>query len=91
MPELMRAAAEDPNLVVLAVNVQETLEQVSPFADEFEMAVPVVIDLDGAVRTLYAVRGLPTTYFIDTSGEIAAIYAGTLTSAALEERLAMIR
>jgi thiol-disulfide isomerase/thioredoxin len=91
MPELMRAAAEDPNLVMLAVNVQESREQVSPFADEFAMAVPVVIDPAGAIKTFYAVRGLPTTYFIDKSGEIAAIYAGTLTPAALEERLAMIR
>jgi thiol-disulfide isomerase/thioredoxin len=90
MPELMRAATEEPNIVMLAVNVQETREQVSPFANEFDMEVPVVIDPEGEIKTLYAVRGLPTTYFIDKFGEITALYAGTLTPALLEERLARI-
>jgi thiol-disulfide isomerase/thioredoxin len=91
MPELMRAAAEDPDLVMLAVNVQESQETVAPFANDFAMITPVVLDLDGSIQTLYGVRGLPTTYFIDKSGRIGAAYPGILTPAVLQERLTMIR
>jgi thiol-disulfide isomerase/thioredoxin len=91
MPELMRAAAEDPDLVMLAVNVQESQETVAPFANDFAMITPVVIDLDGSIKTLYGVRGLPTTYFIDKSGRIGAAYPGILTPAVLKDRLSTIR
>jgi thiol-disulfide isomerase/thioredoxin len=91
MPELMRAAAANPNLAILAVNVREAQAVVTPFAEEFAMRTPVVIDPEGVVQTLYEVRGLPTTIFIDKHGRIDAIYAGALTPATLEERLAAIR
>lgn len=91
MPELMRAATEDPDLVFLAVNVQETRDTVIPFANEFDMATPVVIDPDGSIKTRYEVRGLPTTVFINRAGEIGALYAGILTPTALAERLAALR
>lgn len=91
MPELMRAAMADPKLVLLAVNTQEARDAVEPFADDFAMATPVVLDSKGDVNNLYAVRGLPTTYFIDGSGAISAIHSGVLTPPALKERLDAIR
>ncbi|HAJ35826.1 MAG TPA: hypothetical protein DCL15_09045, partial [Chloroflexi bacterium] len=91
MPELMQAAATEPNLVMLAVNVQEAQTTVAPFAEEFAMTTPVVIDPEGVVQRLYEVRGLPTTVFIDKDGRIDAVYAGALTPTALEARLASIR
>jgi len=91
MPELMRTAVNDPNLVLLAVNVQEEQGAVAAFADDFAMTTPVVLDSEGALNKLYAVRGLPTTYFIDDSGAISAVYSGPLTPPALKERLDAIR
>lgn len=91
MPELMRTAVIDPNLVLLAVNVQEGLDAVAPFADDFGMTTPVVLDSQGTLNELYGVRGLPTTYFIDNSGAISAVYSGPLTPSALKERLDAIR
>lgn len=91
MPELMRTAVNDPNLLLLAVNVQEEQDAVAAFADDFAMTTPVVLDSEGALNKLYAVRGLPTTYFIDDSGAISAVYSGPLTPPALKERLDAIR
>lgn len=91
MPELMRMAVDDPDLVLLAVNVQETLDAVAPFADDFAMTIPVVLDSEGRLKERYAVRGMPTTYFIDREGAIAGIYSGPLTPPALRERLDAIR
>ena len=87
----MRAADEDPNLVMLAVNVQEAVETVQPFAEEFHMNTPIVMDPQGLLQDVYGVRGLPTTFFVAKDGRVAAIYPGSLSPAALAERLDVIR
>jgi thiol-disulfide isomerase/thioredoxin len=91
MPELVKAANADPDLVVLAVDVQEAREPVEQFAAEFQMNMPIVLDAEGKVRSLYRVPGLPTTYFVDRSGNIASVVVGPLTPQVLEARLAEIR
>lgn len=91
MPELMRVAAATPDLVMLTVNVEEALEAVLPFAEEYAMHTPVVLDSEGAVQDLYGVRGLPTSFFIDKEGRVAAVYPGSISASALAERVAAIR
>ncbi len=91
MPELLHAAEADPELVLLAVNLQEEPAAIVPFAEALGMATPVVIDADGAVADHFDVRGLPTTVFLARDGSIAATHAGILTPAALAERLGEIR
>lgn len=88
MPDIVRMAATNADLVVLAINVQESMEQIQPFAEEFQMQLPVVRDTDGALRNLYAVRGMPTSVFIDRDGEIFTIWAGMLTMDLLQEIVA---
>lgn len=90
MPEILRTANETPELVVLAVNVQEDLEPIQAFAADFDMAVVIPRDQDGDIRTLYQVRGMPMSYFIDRNGVIRAVWAGVLTPARLEELLNQI-
>jgi cytochrome c biogenesis protein CcmG/thiol:disulfide interchange protein DsbE len=91
MPELVKAAGADPNLVVLAADVQEARSPVEDFAAEFKMALPIVLDKDGKVRNLYRVPGLPTTYFIDKAGKVASVVVGPLTPQVLADRLAEIQ
>lgn len=91
MPELMRAAAADPKLVMLAVNAQEDINTVKPFAEGYDMETPVVLDETGLLQEVYGVRGLPTTFFIDKEGRVAAIYPGMMTAEVLAKRLEMIR
>ncbi len=91
MPELVKAADADPELALLAVNVQEARPPVEEFAATFAMDLPVVLDSDGKVRNLYRVPGLPTTYFVDRAGKISAVVVGPLTPQVLADRLAEIR
>ena len=90
MPELVAAATANPELIILAVNVQEELARLQPFAEEFQLPMPVVQDSLGELRNLYAVHGMPTTVFIDRSGKIATIWTGVLTKEVLAQRLAEI-
>jgi len=88
MPEIVRATATNADLVVLAINVQEEMAQIQPFAEEFQMTLPVVRDTDGALRNLYEVRGMPTSVFIDREGKISTIWTGILTRKVLQDLLA---
>lgn len=91
MPEIVAVAQANPGLVVLAINVQETLEQIRPFAEEFQMQLPIVRDTDGELRALYAVRGMPTSVFIDPNGKIFTIWSGMLTADRLQEMITNIQ
>lgn len=87
MPEIIEAAHETPELVVLAVNVQEDLSLIESFAQDFEMDVPIVRDEGGDIQNLYQVRGMPTTYFVDRQGTVRAVWAGVLTPDRLDTLL----
>ncbi len=87
MPGLVAEANQNPDLVILAINVQEELTQLQPFAEDFQMAMPVVRDSDAALRQLYEVSGMPTSVFIDREGTIATVWRGVLTANTLQEYL----
>ncbi len=78
MPALERtwATFKDQGLVILAVNLQESPEQVAEFADEFGLTFPILLDRDGSVFGLYNVQLYPTTFFIGRDGIIRDLIFG---------------
>lgn len=90
MPELVKAAAAHPELVVLAVDLEEARSQIEPFAEQFKMSLPIIRDAEGKVHDLYAVRGLPTTFFIGRDGKVQGVHSGQLTPQLLQQELAKI-
>ena len=93
MPDLVRAYAEyrDDGLEILAVNLQETNDQVLKFAKEFGIEFPVVIDRDGELTDIWRlggpIDGIPTSYFLDENGVVQDITYGPLTDDMLTERI----
>ncbi|MGE3960682.1 MAG: TlpA family protein disulfide reductase [Dehalococcoidia bacterium] len=71
MPDL-QAAYDAEDVVVLAVNWQESESVVQAFVDEFGLSFPTVLDSEGRVREHYGVVGLPATFFIDAAGILRA-------------------
>ena len=90
MPEIVYHADANHELLVIAINVQESEEPVTAFASDFNMTMPVVRDVDAEVRDLYEVRGMPTTVFIDRLGKIDTYHEGVLSPSKLEALLASI-
>lgn len=92
MPQLARAAAENPDVLVLYVNLGEGREKV----EEFLHAHPtvrrdhVLLDTDRRVGTALGGVGLPTTYFF-SGGEHVYTHVGEISGPALERRLAALR
>ncbi len=91
MPEILKAAEEHPDLAVLAINMMEPKSQIEPFAADFQMNIPIILDPQGKVSDLYGVRGLPMTILVDREGKISAVWAGLLTKARLTELLGQVQ
>jgi len=75
-------------LRILAVNLTATdsVKSAKQFADEYGFTFPVPLDADGKVGSLYEIRPIPTTIFVDSRGIIADGVLGALTWDDLEER-----
>ena len=95
MPELLRIyeAHRSKGFVVLALNdtSQDSLPAVKEFVEEFQIPFPILLDKTGAVSTsLYQLRGLPTSVFINREGVMVRIYLGAMTGAQLDQFVAEI-
>jgi peroxiredoxin len=94
MPEIVRAYGErkDAGLQIVAVDLQENVDQVRAFASEFGMTFPIAIDRTGSVGDAWRiggpVQGIPSSYFIDADGVVQARVFGPLTQQTLAENLA---
>ena len=64
-------------VVILAVNIDPHLD-VQAFVDENKITFPIPLDADDKVNEMYQVLSIPTTYFIDTKGNIGYKYIGAM-------------
>jgi hypothetical protein len=90
MPEIVHHAENTPDLLVIAINVQEEEGAVSGFANDFNMTMPVVRDVDAKIRDLYHVRGMPTSVFVDRAGKVSTYREGVMSPSMLESLLTPI-
>ncbi len=73
MPSMQRAweQVRDEGILMVAVDVGENGQQVSAFREQTPVDFPLLLDEDSSVTTAWPVRGLPTTYVVDTRGRLA--------------------
>lgn len=90
MPEIQNAYEKYrlQGLTVLAVDVAEDPETITPFVQEFKLTFPILLDRDTAVTKRYQVNGLPTTFFVGRDGVIRATNLGGMNRAFIEAQLA---
>ena len=75
----VHAAAEKlkaHGVVLVAVNIEETPEQVAGALKRLGVPATVAMDTDGKVGGKYGVQGIPRTIIIDRQGKIARDYTG---------------
>ncbi len=91
MPVLNELAKSNPSDVVLiAVNYQQSPEMIRRYLAKNEIDFSVALDSEGVISKMYKVTALPTTIFIDRSGNITDIHEGMLTRESLKEKVAKI-
>ncbi len=84
---------KEKGLVVLGIDftVQDNLPDVKSFIQEFKLTFPILLDETGDISAgLYGMRGLPTSYFIDTEGILQRIQFGAMTPEKVDAYLAEI-
>jgi peroxiredoxin len=71
------------------VSVDDTLEQLKPFAAQYKMTYPVLIGLgQDAMQEAYGpMWGLPTTYLISRDGKICRKHMGLVTKEQFEKEI----
>lgn len=91
--EKMYQEYKDRGLVVLAVDMtyQDDPQKVAPFAQEYGLTFPILLDQAGVVGSAYQLRSLPSSYFIDRFGIIQeVIIGGPMAEALLRTRIEQI-
>lgn len=79
MPELEEVwqKYDRGNLMLLGVNQGEDAGAVNRFKQQIvDFSFPILLDTRQAVGSLYGVRAMPTTFFIDAAGRIQDIKVG---------------
>jgi peroxiredoxin len=82
MEEFHKEAGDE--VVILAVNNDPHLD-VKAFLDENGITFPIPLDEEDKVNETYQVLSIPTTYFIDTKGNIGNKYIGAMNLDAMKQ------
>ncbi len=96
IPELVKAYGQHrgEGLIIVGVDLQESNKKVLEFARDFGMTFPIVIDREGELTQVWRlggpIKGIPSSYFVDKTGVIRAIFFGPMTERSLADRLAKI-
>jgi peroxiredoxin len=78
MPQVERAAGAfaEQGVTLVAVNLQETAEQVTGLLERQKLKVTVALDRDGSVADRYKAVASPQTVIIDREGKVARVFVG---------------
>lgn len=60
----------DRGLTIVNINVQESREKVSRYADKNELPYRLLLDENGTVSEMYGIRGVPALILLDEAGMI---------------------
>ena len=71
----------DRGLSIVAIQVQQTVEDGRAYADRYGLRYTIGADVSAAVFRTYRVFALPTQFFIDPDGVIRAVVNGPLDDA----------
>ncbi len=82
MPDLQATyeAFAGDRFTVLAVNIEEHPDTVSSYLAENDISFPVVISDDGSINPDFAIRVLPTTWFVDAKGILRGRIEGQISA-----------
>lgn len=75
------------DVVLLGINVQDTLADADEYIKEFDVTFTNAIDKDGKIMVDYGVTGLPVTFFIDRDGIIIGRWVGSIGESNLKSRV----
>ena len=95
MPDFNRAFKDNPDVTFLMVNAtdntSETVEKAKKYVSDNGFSFPVLFDTKQEAVTSYQISGFPTTYFLNSKGEIVARAVGMINYDTILEGINMIK
>jgi len=91
MPLLNLVADQESGIVFLGVAHLDARRDAERFVAEQQVVFTTILDLDGDVAAAVGGRGLPVTVAFDRDGVMVGRVFGELTSASLEDLIALVR
>lgn len=89
-PELVAFAAAHPDATVVGVATGDTRDDAVSFVEKYGIEFPVVFDASGELGAAWEIEYLPTTVFLDASGQEVERIVGGATQDQFEEKLAAV-
>jgi thiol-disulfide isomerase/thioredoxin len=74
--ESLRAKYKDKGFEVVAINMDENLQDATDFLTKHPVSFPIARDAKGTVAEEYKVKGMPSAYIIDQKGTVLNIVEG---------------
>ena len=89
MPHIERFyRANRGRLAVVGVDIGEPAAAVSAFVHRYGYTWRFVLDADRKISTLYGIRYIPTSVWLDPRGVVREVYTGPMTGAIMQALLA---
>jgi thiol-disulfide isomerase/thioredoxin len=85
--DLREFAADHPEIVVLGVDFQDTVDGAQQFYERWQWTHPSIFDSAGTQASALGLFGMPTTFFLDRRHRIAARVVGATDRAGFEHGL----
>lgn len=89
LPDLISFAEAHPEAAVVGVNFQDTPGEARRLHDELGVTFPSIADPRGEIAAELGLRGMPTTFFLDSEHRIVGVVAGATDEAGFEQGLAL--
>lgn len=89
--DLNQSLIEENDVVILAINSQESKDKVKGFLDKNKLSLKVLLDTDGAVTQAYGITGFPTTFVLNRDGSLYTYVPGATTKESLEEIISKVK
>lgn len=70
---------------------RETVESAQEFIKDSKYTFPVLFDSDSVAARAYSIYSIPTTYFIDSKGNIVNQATGSIDAATLQKGIELIK
>lgn len=86
-PLLEETRAANPDVAFLGIAYRDFKPDAERFIEETGLGLPTLLDFDGSVGAEMGVRGMPNTFFFDTSGRLVARIVGEFSEGQLKARI----
>lgn len=78
---------KDKDVVILAVDIGESEQDVRNYVNQYKYTFPVLLDTAQDVARQYGARSIPLSVFIDKNGELAQQHLGTMDESQMKANI----